>query len=347
MVGCGSGGDPGPTGTSNPPHKPVIVADSSAVSFSVTGSGDSAQRTINITNAGSEPLVGMSVGVVYDAVTPNWLSARLSSPAAPAVLTLTAHGEALAPGTYHATARVNDPGASNSPLAIGVTLTVARPYTLSYGTPTQKVRVIDVGGTFAPTVSVVNGSGAPVTGVPLTFTSRATTVATVAPDGRITAVGGGDAWIVARSPDFSDSVFVIVPRLPNGPVIRTDAVNYAARVGDTLVINVVLDTRGTPVGAVSLIAAFTSSNFPLAYLFTVPAVTPAPVVNSQGGGVFRVSAGSASGFVGTVPLLTLKVAGSVPNSFTWLDLSAIDVAAVDGSSLISQTSSTRLPVVIR
>src|SRR5207249_928452 len=97
-------------------------------------------------------------------------------------------------GTYRATVHVNAPGVPNAPLSVGVTLTITPNYSIGYGTSTEKVRIVDVGSSFAPSVSIVDNAGNPVPGISLTFTSRASTIATVGSDGRITAVAGGDAW---------------------------------------------------------------------------------------------------------------------------------------------------------
>lgn len=330
------------------PPTPFMVADSSAVSFSLQGIGDSASRAITIVNTGSQPLSGMSTAITYDAGGAiGWLSARLSSPNAPTVLTLVANGGALAAGTYHATVQVTGPGATNSPLAIGVTLAVAPQFTFSYGSATEKIKVLDVGASFAPTISVVDGSGAPVKNVPLTFASRASSVATVGSDGRITAVAGGDAWIVANTPSSSDSVFVVVPRSASAPVLLTDATNSTAKLGDTLLVHVIFDARTTQVGAASLAVELVGLSGSLTYVYNVPTGNPAPVVNASNFGVVRISLGAATGFSGPVQVLTMKIYARTANSTGWLNLYVLDASAVDGTSLTAQSSSTRIPVIIR
>lgn len=332
--------DPSPT--------PFMVADSSAVSIALQGIGDSATRTITIVNAGSQPLSGITAAVNYDGGPAlGWLSARLSSPNAPTVLTLVANAGALAAGTYHATVQITGPGASNSPLSIGVSLTVAPQYTFSYGAATEKVKVLDIGASFSPAVTIVDGTGAPVKNVPLSFASRASSIATVGSDGKITAVAGGDAWVVASSPAGSDSIFVIVPRSATAPMLLTDATNSTSKVGDTLFVNVLFDTRGTPVGAASLSAEILLQSGSLSYSYLVPSSSPTPVVNLVSSGLFRISIGAATGFTGSVQVLKLKIVGRSVNTIGWLNLFALDVSAVDGSSLTAQTTATRLPLVIR
>jgi hypothetical protein len=330
------------------PPTPFINVDNSVVGFTMRRGSSLAARTINITNTGALSLVGMTVDVTYDAgLRTGWLSATLSSPDAPATLTLKVDTTGVVEGTYHATVHINAPGASNSPVSIGVALTVTPNYSIGFGTPAEKVKLVDVGASFAPTISIVDTIGNPVTGISLTFTSRAPTVATVGADGRITAVAGGDAWIVAGTSATSDSVFVIVPRSPTAPVIRGAASNFTARVGDTLFVSVVFDARTANVGAAELAVEFSLQGGSLSFFYTIPAGPPLPIVNVSASGLLRISVGSATGMTGNVPVLNLKIIGRTVNTIGWLNLYALDVSDVDGNSLTAQSSSTRVPFVIR
>jgi hypothetical protein len=331
-----------------PPPTPFITLDNTAVSFSVQRGTNPAPRTINVTNSGSLPLTGMTVDVAYDAGQPlGWLSATLNTPDAPAVLTLAVNTSGVVEGTYHATVHITGPGAPNSPAALSVTLVVNPSYSIGYGTSAEKVRIVDVGASFAPTLSIVDLGGNPVTGIPVTFTSRASTVATVATDGRISAVAGGDAWIIASAPGASDSVFVIVPRSPTAPVMRSDVTNFAARVGDTIFVTVIFDARTSIVGAASLAVDLSLQSGSVGFLYSVPTSAPVPVVNVPAVGFWRISVGSASGMTGNVTVLRLKIVGRSVNTTGWLTFYALDVSGIDGTSLTAQSSTTRLPFVIR
>lgn len=330
------------------PPAPFITVDTTAVSFAVQRGANPAPRTISITNLGAQPLTGISVDVTYDAGQAlGWLSATLDKTDAPAVLTLAANSSNVVEGTYHATVRVNGSSATNAPVSIGVTLVVNANFTIGYGTPAEKVKVIDMGASFAPTLSVVDQSGKPVPGISPTFASRATTVATVGSDGRITAIAGGDAWIVASTPATSDSVFVIVPRSVTAPILRSDATTYAARLGDTLFMSVIFDPRATTVGAAALAVEITLQSGSLSYSYAVPTSTPPPVVSSPATGLIRISLGAANGMTGSVTVLNLRLIGRTVNTTGWLHLYALDVSGVDGTSLTTQSTSTRLPFVIR
>lgn len=325
-----------------------LFADSNAVSFSLQGVGDSATRVITVVNTGSQALSGMTVAVRYDSgAATGWLSAQLGTSDPPTALTLVAHGGSLAEGVYHATVQISCPGASNSPLSIGVSLAIAAPYTMSFGTPAERVKVLDIGANFAPTLSILDPSGAPKN-VPVTFASRASTVATVTPDGHITAIGGGDAWIVASTPSTADSVFVIVPRSKTDPVLRTDATNFTAKAGDTVFVTVVFDARSTVVGAASLVVQDLVESGSFTGSYDVPSSTPAPIVHVvESPELLRISLGAASGFTGPVPVLRFWFVGHASPSVVWLLLTALDVSGVDGGNLTAQTTSTRLPLVIR
>jgi len=334
--------------TMTAPPTPLISVDNASVIFTATRGSSPAPKTVNITNVGSLPLVGMSVDVAYNAgQSANWLSATLSSADAPATLTLEVDTTGVIEGTYRAIVHLNAPGAPNAPFSISVTLTITPNYSIGYGTAAEKVRILDAGSSFAPTVSIVDSTGKAVPGISLTYTSRATTVATVGSDGRITAVAGGDAWIVASTPATADSVFVIVPRSATAPILRTDVTTFATHLADTLFVNVALDTRTSTVGAASLAVEFSLQSGSLGFLYSVPTTSPAPVVSISSSGLLRISVGSASGITGSVRVLSLKIIGRSAGAVGWLNLFALDVSDIDGNSLTAQSSSTRLPFVIR
>jgi hypothetical protein len=332
--------------TITPPPAPIIVLDTSALNFAIPRTTTLAPRTIGITNGGFAPLTTMSVEPVqYDAGQPTgWLTAALSTPTAPATLTLTFATSTLAEGTYRATVRISAAEASNSPVTLTVSLTVNPNYSVVFGSP-EKMRILEIGSSFAPPVSITDERG-PVQGVQITYTSRASSVATVASDGSITARGEGDAWIVAAAPFASDSVFVIVPRAGNGPLLRTNATTWLTRIGDTLSATVLLDTRSTPVGAASLAVDLTVVSGSVTVLTSIPTGSPAPIVNQATVGVYRISIGAANGITGSVSLLNFKFVSRFVTT-AWLSLVALDVSGVDASNLTPATTSTRIPVVFR
>jgi hypothetical protein len=70
-------------------------------------------------------------------------------------------------------------------------------------------------------------------------------------------------------------------------------------------------------------------------------------VNVSASGLLRISVGSATGMNGNVRLLNLKIIGRTVNTIGWVNLYALDVSDIDGNSLTAQSSSTRVPFVIR
>jgi hypothetical protein len=330
--------------TMTPPPTPIISLDKSTVSFATRANHTPTAATISITNPGAQPLVGMTIDpVAYGTGEPTgWLVPTLSTINAPAVMTLSVNMAGLNPGTYHATIRLNGPGAPNSPAAITVSLLVVPDYDVTLGSSSEKVHVIDIGDTFSPTFTVAGPNG-PVSGVTVTTASRSPSVATVTSDGKITAKSAGDAWIVALSDFSSDSVFVIVAASKTAPILRTDLTTYINKIGDTAVVHVLLDTRGTTVGAARLDADI--SFLPGTVLVSAASGSQAPIFTISSG-VVHMSIANATGFTGIVNLITVKVVSRSAGSGL-LFLYALDVSGVDGSSLTGQSQSTRVPVVFR
>lgn len=334
--------------TMTPPPVPLIVAEVPNVAFSLLrGATAPGTARVRLTNGGTGLLGGISIeGVVHDAGQPTgWLAARLDSAVAPTALTLTATLTGLTEGTYRAVVRISAFGATNSPLSIPVILTVVMPTPVLYGTATDKVKLIDIGASYTPTTSVTDIDGRPLAGVPVTYVSRSSSVATVGTDGRITARAEGDAWIVASTPASTDSLFVVVPRTPAGPLLRTNITTWQHRTNDTVFVTVVLDTRGGAVGGAALAVDVDIPG--ISFQFSAPAGPPAPVVNFTTSGVVRISVAAASGMTGAIPVLNLKLLGRTAGIVGFLRLYAVDVSGVDGRDLTPQTTSTRLPIVIR
>jgi hypothetical protein len=340
--------------TITPPPAPVIVFDTDAVSVLAPRTTTPAPIIVGITNGGAAPLANMTLDpVLYDANQPtDWLTARLSSASAPANLICTFATTTLAEGTYRATVRVNGPGASNTPATLTVTITIRPNYTVSYGTTAEKIRILDSGSSFAPAVSVSDERG-PVANVALTFTSRATSVVTVGTDGRVTAVGEGDAWVVVTSEVSNDSIFVIVPRANSGPLVRSNITTWFTRLGDTLSGTMFLDTRSTTIGAASLVLAVQPISGSFSFFSVAAAAgSPSPVLSlsstsQTGGQLVRIVIGSATGMSGMIPLVTFRIAGRTAGTSGLISLSALDVSGVDASVLTPNSTSTRFPYVFR
>ena len=217
-------------------------------------------------------------------------------------------------------------------------VTVAPP--LGYGSSSEKIRIVDVGGVFTPTLT---GSTPSTT----SFVSRATSVATVDAQGTITAVGEGQVWIAATAPGrVADSVYVIVPRTSTGPVLRTDLTTFNVKQGTTLVINVILDTRSMPIGGTELTVGFTT----VPTIFTggsyAPAGSPAPVITNLQAGLLRVSLASGNPLSGQLPILQLSLTTATANASGFVTLTFIDLVSPSGTDLIPVATSMRVPIIV-
>jgi hypothetical protein len=335
--------------TMTPPPTPAIVLDNTSFAFSLARGAAPVTGTVQVTNGGALPLTGLVLNTIHDpGQATGWLTASFNTTVAPATMTLSVTPGALAPGSYHAVVQVSAAGATNSPQSVSVTLAVLPGSVIAYGTTAEKVKVVDLAGTFSPTIAVTDSSNKPLAGVPVTYTSRSSSVATVTAAGSITARTAGDAWIVAATAASTDSIFVIVPRSATAPIIRTTSTTWVGKARDTTLVTVVLDGRGTTIGAASI--SIGVQMYPQVFtnfLYTIPAGPPVPTVSIYTPDVIRVALGTAAGTSGTLTVLNLKLVGASAGASGWLTLQALDVSGIDGTDLTSQTTSTRLPIVLK
>ena len=338
------------TFTMTPPPTPVIVLDSSSITFSTTTSTNPAPASIRITDGGTVAFTTVTVEApVYDVGQPTgWLSASLAGTAAPFTLTFTVTSTSLAVGSYHGTVKVDAAGATNTPQTVSITLNVLPSSTLTYGSATEKIRILDPGGSYAPTVTATVG-GQPAPGSSLSFVSRAPTVATGDASGKVTAVGAGEAWVAgAVQNGAQDSVFVIVTRSATTPVLRSDQTTYSMRAGDSMTVTFTLDPRTAQVGAATVIVGYETDNgvFTLTNI-GVPTETPQPVVASSSFGVFKITVAAANGIVSQLPVMRLSFVTPVAGRSGYLTFGVLDMTALDGTDITTQVTATRFPVIVR
>ncbi len=238
---------------------------------------------------------------------------------------------------------------TNSPASISLSLTVVPVNSVVYGTSAQRVSVIDVGGSVAPTVSAVDANNQPIAPGPVTFTSRATSVATVDASGKITGVGAGATWVAATTKTSSDSVYVTVSTAAGGPLVRANLTSYQYNAGDTITASIILDARTTTIGAATLSVGWTTDNSMFLNAAWTTGGPPTPVVNNPLSGVLLVSVASPAGITGAVTVVQLKlvVRQQAKGAAGWLTLGALEVDGTDAASLLSRTTSTRYPIIIR
>ena len=327
-----------------------IVIDSTSVSPSAQQGSNPAARTIQITSGGSVALAGVTLDAVsYDAgQTAGWLAPTLiASGGAQFMLTLSFAATSLPIGTYHASVRVNATGATNTPQAISVTLSVLPAVNVTYGSNTEKLRVLDIGGAYTPTITaLINGAAQPVASV--TFRSRTTTVATVDANGRVAAVGPGDTWIVASLQTAADSVFVTVTRNATGPLLRANLTTYSVRSGDEVSVVFTLDPRATALGSATVLVGYEFQNgmfFPLSA--DIPGQTPQPVGSNPSVGLYRITFSSAIPVNIPVTMLQLKLLARNSGLAGFITFTFTSITSPTGADLSAQTTTTRYPIIIR
>lgn len=335
--------------TMTAPPVRFIVLDSTTIAAVAARGSNPSTRIVKVTNGGSVPFAGVTVdSVSFDAGQPTgWLTAALTGADVPFTVTLTFAATALPVGTYHATVFVGAPGATNTPQSISVTLTIVPAVSITFGSSTEKLRVLDVGGAYTPTLTaLIDGVAQPTTAI--AFRSRATTVVTVDATGQISAVGPGQSWIVATLQGVADSVFVTVTRSAAGPLLRVDLTTYSVRSGDTITAVFTLDPRTTAVaGATVAIGYETENNMFLPLTATIPTQTPMPIGANSSPGVFKVTVASATALSAPVVMLQLKLIARTAGLSGFLTFTALDIVGPDGTDVSSQTTSTRYPIIIR
>jgi uncharacterized protein YjdB len=296
---------------------PVASVTVSLVSSTIAV-GATAQATATTKDANGSIIVGRFVA---------WSSDNTS------VATVNSGGlvKGVGAGTANITATSEEKSGS-------ATITVALP--LGFGSSTEKIRILDVGTAFTPTLS---GSSVGTT----TFVSRATSVATVDAQGNITSVGEGQVWLVASAPGWApDSVYVIVPRTSTGPVLRTDLTTFSVKTGGTTVVNIILDTRSTPIGGAELNVAYTTIETVFTNVSYSATGSPAPEVNNVQDGVFRLSLASGSPLAGELAIFQLTFTTPASNSSGFLTLTLIDIVSPTGADLLPVSTSTRIPIIV-
>jgi len=301
----------------------VISVPTASVTVSLTSStiavGSTTQATATARDANGNVLIGKAM---------TWSSDNTS------VATVSTAGVVTGVSTGTANITAASEGQSGS-----ATVTVALP--VGFGSSAEKIRVVDIGITFSPTLSGPSAST-------MTFVSRATSVATVDAQGTITSVGEGQVWVVATAPGWvADSIYVIVPRTSTGPVLRSDLTTFNVKAGATTVVNIILDTRSTPIGGTELSVGYTTSPTVFTNVSWAPTGTPAPVVTNLQEGVLRLSLASGSSLSGELAILRLTFTTPTANTSGFLTLTLLDLVSPTGTDLLPVSTSTRIPIVVQ
>jgi uncharacterized protein YjdB len=298
--------------------RPPVALVTVSLPSSTIPQGSKTQATATTRDANGQILTGRAVSWASD----NSLVATVNSSG---LVT------AVNPGTANITATSETKSGSAA-----ITVALA----LGFGSSSEKIRIVDIGGVFTPTLS------GPTVGT-TTFVSRATSVATVDAQGAITGVGTGQVWVVATAPGWApDSVYVIVPRTSTGPVLRTDLTTFNLKTGTTTVVNVILDTRSTPIGGAELSVGYTTSPTVFTNVGYAATGSPAPIVSNVDNGVFRLSLASGDPLSGELAIFRLTFTTPVSNSSGFLTLTLLDIVSPTGADLLPVSTSTRIPIIV-
>jgi Bacterial Ig-like domain (group 2) len=231
---------------------PAIAVSQNNVTVQATNGSNASAQMLTITNSGGGTLTGLAIGTIfYGASQPTgWVSASLSTTTAPATVTLSFNTAALPTGSYSATVPITSPVASNSPLNVGVQLTVGPPPSIELS-PTNVAFATWGGSPSLPgsqPVVVNNGGGGTLNG--LTASIQYNTGAT----GWLTAQFQGSntaPTIVLLRPNTTSlgagthtATVTISSNLP-GVASRTVAVSYTIQ---TFTVNIHPTTQASCLG---------------------------------------------------------------------------------------------------
>jgi len=298
----------------------IALSPGSLTILDTAGTSDPAAQTVSVTNSGGGTLGGLTVGTItYGVSQPTgWLTASLNAATAPTTLTLQLAKGTLAAGTYTATVPVQSAAASNSPQSVSVTFQIAAaPNVLAALTVTPGFRVMLPGDTMTLQVTGKDASGNPVTVTGLTFLSRYPSVATVNAAGLVTAVGPTNVVIVAQAPSgagtVADSILVEVPPAGTSVVSAQFGAREfaAAKVGDTIVAQVVADLRAVPgevLGSYDIELDFNTADLTYVRSDSVSGGFAAPTINdtqAADSGIIRFGSADPNGSASPVALIQI------------------------------------------
>lgn len=149
----------------------ALGATPANVSFTApAGSGNPAAQTVNVFSVNGTAIPGLTLGAVeYAGGQPTgWLNPSLSAATTPATLMLPVNVGSLPSGTYTANVPISAPTATNSPLKVGVTLTVPAPLIALSATSRTFTATQSVGTAAGQTVAITNGGRGNLTGLQAT-----------------------------------------------------------------------------------------------------------------------------------------------------------------------------------
>ena len=262
-----------------------------------------------------------------------------------------ATGEATASFTTGKTVGVNTARATVSGVSTPVefsTTTIAGPSTkVAVSVP---IVTVALGSTAAVSASTADANNNPTSGT-LTYTSRSTSIATIAGDGTITGVAVGQTFIVATGELGTDSLLVYV-RPADVAVLMPEVPLYSPTVNTDIVVIISMDMTGTTekLGATTVKVEWDPTA--LTYRSNAVATTGvSPTVNTTAttSGSFTFAISNSTGLTGRVQLIKLTMhASSTAGKTTNIRLVPSEaMAAGTFIDLLPKTQTVLVPIITR
>jgi hypothetical protein len=208
-------------------------------------------------------------------------------------------------------------------------------------------------GTVQLTGQVVDANGNPISGSSVTWLSRSTGVATVSGTGLVTGVAVGNAVVVASGSGFTDSALVAVLPATNVLVSSTSSGRAfrAARVGDTVVVDITADMAFTPSERLgSYNARLQWDPGVLQFVGVVNTTFAAPTVNadSVSAGKLRFASADAAGAAGQVVVARVRLRALATGATSpALTISELSAASPTFTNLLSRVTVANGIVTVR
>jgi hypothetical protein len=223
------------------------------------------------------------------------------------------------------------------------------PSALTFG---RALEVLNLGATSTVPVVVKDGTGAPMSGVPVSYVSRTPGIATVSATGAISGVAKGQAIVVATAdglPALTDSVLVVVAD-PNGPVVITSLDRFTYRTDTTLTVSVLVDFRSSTRRLGSTAMDVDWSPGQLTYLSSQngsSGVVPTVNATLAASGKLTLAMADVTGFGGRVELLRITFRTSTAASLGQIKISAVELTASDFTDLLNLAVQVTQPIRIQ
>ena len=215
---------------------PTIGVSPSAIPLSIVKTGNPANQTVAISNAGDAPL--NYTATVTDGG--SWLSVSSGATGAVAAagstnMVLAFNASSLPRGVHTATVEIADPNATNSPQTVTVTLTVTAP-TITLGAGTLTYAVNQGSSPASQTVTVSNSGDAALTFTPAVATVSGGSWLSVSPAGAATLAPGGSTTLTVSVASAS-----LAPGSYSGSITISDstATNTPQTIGTSLAVNAI------------------------------------------------------------------------------------------------------------